>query len=586
MKVLAAALAVIATQVGPISPCYSQTVDWEVLDRFRVFKRHQHERYREGIAAIFEKARSGTRRYNAYRALIEPGDGAVGWAVDIQTEWSEKENQYNRHWVHDPKRLVRVSLSSVPTRSTCAWSLQCSRDAGGACSASMPAHNSCTPLTIPVSIGESIRGEVVVTPSQGGSKNLPLNISVKDVLVAVIGDSVGSGEGNPHLTIEVDRFPAIWWDTRCHRSLMSGSAQAAIRLAESDTKRSLTFLSYACSGAEINDGIRTGYSGRETTRQIEDFLSIYKQAGYLVPTLIDPADNRRPADFKLESQLDKLEEALCAPPAAGRCTESAKRRPDILIVAVGGNDIGFGEIGRYLLLKNPGRDKAKWRSEQQRKLKPMFDTLSEHFELLAKDTKDRIGARSTLLLEYLNLTRNERNQLCGTPKQGFESHLQKERQNFYRSDARGDGPGFSLYNLLLVREEAVLAEWIVKELNKTIRAAAPKFASNETSVAIVPLQDLKGPRGEGRGLCAVPTWIISLGESWKRQDWLTPDTTLAHRTKLKLTPKQECPYELIDGECKAIPGGITTGILHPNFFGHYNMSIVIADRMKRALAAQ
>ena len=67
-------------------------------------------------------------------------------------------------------------------------------------------------------------------------------ITVKDLLVVSLGDSYGSGEGNPP-----------YQDTRCDRSSKAASAQAAERLEQSSAHFSVTFIHLACSGAQILD---------------------------------------------------------------------------------------------------------------------------------------------------------------------------------------------------------------------------------------------------------------------------------------------------------------------------------------------
>ncbi len=46
-------------------------------------------------------------------------------------------------------------------------------------------------------------------------------------MVASLGDSVASGEGNPHEPA-APGFPARWQDRACHRSVDAGPAVAAI----------------------------------------------------------------------------------------------------------------------------------------------------------------------------------------------------------------------------------------------------------------------------------------------------------------------------------------------------------------------
>jgi hypothetical protein len=76
-------------------------------------------------------------------------------------------------------------------------------------------------------------------------------VTVRDMLIVSIGDSYASGEGNPDVNRSGDQ-PAQWVDRRCHRSANSGPAQAAAALERADPHTSVTFLSFACSGATVN----------------------------------------------------------------------------------------------------------------------------------------------------------------------------------------------------------------------------------------------------------------------------------------------------------------------------------------------
>src|SRR5207253_2849476 len=64
--------------------------------------------------------------------------------------------------------------------------------------------------------------DLTVTDDAGGTATTSLPVTVKDLLVVSLGDSYGSGEGNPP-----------YRDTRCDRSSKAASAQAAERLEQS-----------------------------------------------------------------------------------------------------------------------------------------------------------------------------------------------------------------------------------------------------------------------------------------------------------------------------------------------------------------
>ena len=102
-------------------------------------------------------------------------------------------------------------------------------------------------------------------------------VTIRDILIVSMGDSLASGEGNPDVPgrydYSIDRYlnvttktvrTAQWKDRRCHRSATSGPARAAEALEASSPHTSVTFVSVACSGAEIANLIDVPYAGSET----------------------------------------------------------------------------------------------------------------------------------------------------------------------------------------------------------------------------------------------------------------------------------------------------------------------------------
>jgi hypothetical protein len=100
---------------------------------------------------------------------------------------------------------------------------------------------------------------------------------VRDYLIVSMGDSLASGEGNPDvpgsyhielnasldpISIKANR-PVQWKDPRCHRSAKSGPSLAAKAYEDASRYTSVTFLSVACSGAELRHLISERYKGMD-----------------------------------------------------------------------------------------------------------------------------------------------------------------------------------------------------------------------------------------------------------------------------------------------------------------------------------
>lgn len=204
-------------------------------------------------------------------------------------------------------------------------------------------------------------------------------VVVRDHLIVSIGDSYASGEGNPDVNRSGDQ-PARWVDKRCHRSAHAGPAQAALALERGDPHSSVTFLSFACSGATISRTFN-GYSDAcPSDRPPND---TYKSDAF---DAYKPGDPARPIGSGILGSYRGVDPPNCpnfADHVPGQLQQVAAtvgdRRIDALMVSAGGNDLGFGPLaatcviaGNCLEHKVTGADQTKvvlpTRFEQDREL--------------------------------------------------------------------------------------------------------------------------------------------------------------------------------------------------------------------------
>jgi len=206
---------------------------------------------------------------------------------------------------------------------------------------------------------------LAVEDAEGGQASTTADVVVRDLLVFGVGDSYGSGEGNPDVALSITAardFAAAraaleearanldaalasqpvgpdalapgssdgadpelasalaahasaeeqlsaaaaagpqWQNRRCHRSAHSGQVRAARLLEESDPHTSVTFVHLACSGARVYRGLLGAYLGIE-------------------------ADGA-----PLPPQIDRVREL-----ADGH-------EIDALWVSIGGNDVNFAQV--------------------------------------------------------------------------------------------------------------------------------------------------------------------------------------------------------------------------------------------------
>jgi len=149
-----------------------------------------------------------------------------------------------------------------------------------------------------------------------------------------------------------DRRQAQWLSPDCHRSQYGYPFRVSIGLALENRHRAVTFVSLACSGADIVEGL---FAERDAREQIS-------------------GSN---AQKKVVPQLDQLSDLICRNGAAGRtktvsyrlpvyssgstsiseqvftkqwCPPEGRKRPiDVFLLSVGGNDVGFGPLVAYAM---------------------------------------------------------------------------------------------------------------------------------------------------------------------------------------------------------------------------------------------
>jgi hypothetical protein len=199
-----------------------------------------------------------------------------------------------------------------------------------------PLHFSSVAPSVP-NLHEGLYNMRLTVIAQNGATNSTTEpIYLKDWLIVSIGDSYGSGEGNPVRDQTVDwlgntQTPPKWADgradhKRCHRSTLAASSLAALSLERADPHSSVTYVSVACSGATINKGIyKDMFHPRENEFEGTGILGGYRGAEPPNP------NDYNPANF-LPSQLKQVSDIV------------GSRRIDVLSVSGGGNDALFAKI--------------------------------------------------------------------------------------------------------------------------------------------------------------------------------------------------------------------------------------------------
>lgn len=204
--------------------------------------------------------------------------------------------------------------------------------------------------------------KLTYTTPDGTQAVLESSVAIKDLLIVSLGDSFASGQGNPDIPRH-GSTRAKWVDEICARSAAAGPAQAARQIEEDDPHTSVTFVSFACTGAEVLWGIL----GKQTIGQTV-----------------------------LPAQIDRLKDTLNGRPV------------DALIISGGGNDIGFADLVTSCILHHDcSRD---LRTLNQ--FSSGMDGLDARYLALNNRIAALPAVKKVFITEYPDVVHDERGELC------------------------------------------------------------------------------------------------------------------------------------------------------------------------------
>ncbi|MFN3482119.1 MAG: hypothetical protein ACK4YX_03755 [Rhabdaerophilum calidifontis] len=371
---------------------------WEAANRFRLLRTEQHFRellrvYRAMPAA----ARKGEpafaledalQRLAAARALKFDGTDRdqverYGWTVamvgrDHNCFRTGSRNHYSctlpGYPAADPERymeprradiLVRFTKPPAARAAPCRWRAAWDggfADATAPCTGEEPVRLRHVPYERPFLLE--------VTGADGAVLGRASGQRLRHVFIAGIGDSFASGEGNPDKPVtfgdevthvsDYDKSSHLpngnkqlyplrvgravnqgggmssptWLNGQCHRSLYSQQVKTALALALEQPHLVVTFTGYACTGAEIDEGLLGFWAARD------DVPARFRDdAPQLVKLLRDYC--RRAADYEYFDAGDYDPVDWRRLP---RCAEWRSRPPDAVLLSIGGNDLGFSRV--------------------------------------------------------------------------------------------------------------------------------------------------------------------------------------------------------------------------------------------------
>jgi hypothetical protein len=330
-------------------------ISWEVRNRFRLFREERD------FQLHAETLRSGSVLASE-QALGVQSDGR-GWArntvgrlcIDLTGHVSEPCSRDNvkESYLTPTEHPVTVRLTgAVPVGAICAWSFD-----DGEGPPRLSTFDCAEPINFRARYGRPTIATVDVSSGPEAPQQVSTEIMVRDVLIAGLGDSIASGEGNPDRPVALaddgfcfrsylgaagqyyrpsragykggraceapesiqvwQRQSAQWFNSACHRSLYSYQTRTALTLAVKYPHIAVTYLPLACTGATIADGLFGSQRARDC--------------------LISKSGTN--CQGSVNAQLAELREALGA----------AKRRQpgrtlDLVLLSIGANDINFSGL--------------------------------------------------------------------------------------------------------------------------------------------------------------------------------------------------------------------------------------------------
>ncbi|MFL6800099.1 MAG: hypothetical protein ACJ8F3_22155 [Xanthobacteraceae bacterium] len=332
-------------------------IDWQVKNRFRLFRNEAD--FQRHVAAA-----RGDGILAAERRLAHDSDGR-GWARDTVErlcldragkllEFCDRDGEREVYLAPRDHRIGLTLAGALPANNGCVWSLDDGEGTPRQVSAT------CTEeLKVRVRSGVQTLASVDVILPDGTAQRVVTEIQVRDVLIAGMGDSIASGEGNPDRAIRLSddgfcfrrfdgleyyrpgragfhgnkscgvaqgedvgltdwaRQSARWMSGSCHRSLYSYQLRTALALAVDNPRLAVTFIPLGCTGATVDAG----------------FLGSQRATDCPSPGTGAPCPGRS------DAQVAELNELM----ATAR-KHRPERQLDLILLTIGANDIRFSGL--------------------------------------------------------------------------------------------------------------------------------------------------------------------------------------------------------------------------------------------------
>jgi hypothetical protein len=358
---------------GALPATAQPEVVWQVENPFRFFLDPADTEVHRATWESLTPQQRGSPVLSAERVLSERHP--EGWSASMfdKTCWEGARNRYacreKTDYINPRAHVVRAHLQGLEDAQVvdCTW-LTAPQGRGGRGKALTLPCDTPVQLEIPDPGGAWIKVEI------GGRQVAEVFARVIDLFVVGMGDSFASGEGNPDVPVrfssertadygaganntQLNGYPARagdwkaigekafieenarWLDQACHRSLYSHQLRAALQLSVEDRHRAVTFVGVGCSGAETVFGMFLRYKGHEWVPNPTELSQISAVAEAQCAGREAP-DFELPEAYHMNGRIPDLKGGL----VLKKCDPERARKIDLLMLSIGGNDIGFARL--------------------------------------------------------------------------------------------------------------------------------------------------------------------------------------------------------------------------------------------------
>jgi hypothetical protein len=615
---IAAAMSISASALLAQPPAQAETgIAWKVENPFRFFTDPIDT---EVHRATFESLTDDERRtpvLSAERALSERHSD--GWAATMvrKTCWTTAKNRFGCPEVADyirPKaHKVRVEAIDIPDGDTidCTW---LTAPIGGRArgTAITKACNAPVELMIPYPAGAKVILQI------GTEQVASQNVVVQDLFIVGLGDSFGSGEGNPDVPVRLspdrtaeygdrskevrlDGYPARvgawekvgdakflaenarWLDQACHRSLYSHQLRAALQLAVEDPHRAVTYAGVACSGAETTFGLFLRYKGNEWVPNPPELSQISAIAEAMCGTK-EARPNEYPEAYHMGDRVPELKGGL----VLRKCEQGEARPIDLIFLSIGGNDIGFSRLVANAVLADQSslRSLGGWFGQVYgfAQAQTQLNALEDRYKALNRAFHNILHmpwpeADRVIMTGYPPMTLLEDGKsVCPDGRAGMDV-----LPDFQLSEAKareGDAAAARLHNIMI--DSAKQHRWTIVEAHRA-QFRGRGICAGWTGTALNSVDDLRIPRKiDGK-------WEPYNPAEWKpyasRQRWFrTPnDAFLTGNFHVTASALQNVLKAQGFSWVQLLLASTYSGAFHPTAEGHAAIADAVVDKARGVL---